>query len=169
MYVFASSCHGCGSTIGLRSPGLSSDRDFPRHGLCRLGFLPLRIFRQIRIEEAEHVRAFDDADAFLFLKIDNRFAELFHFRPMHFRPEMVFGVVAVVEEEPVVDLAVAAHAPRDRFVRVRAVMAEVTVQITEAMPEIPKRQEIENDVTPVEQKENEERDGERDELERAPE
>ena len=35
---------------------------------------------------------------------------------------MMFGVIAVVEEKPVVDFSVAAHAPGDRFVWVRAVV-----------------------------------------------
>ena len=68
-------------------------------------------------------------------------AKLLHFGPVHFRAEMVLGVVAVVEEKPVVDFSVAAYAPGNRFVRVRAVMPIVTVQITEAVTEIPKRQE----------------------------
>ncbi len=55
---------------------------------------------------------------------------------------MVLGVVAVVEKQPVIDFSVTAHAPGDRFVGIRAVMAVVTVQITEAVPEIPERQEI---------------------------
>jgi len=79
------------------------------------------------------MRALDRADAFLFLQVGNALPERFHFCPMHFRPEMVLGVIAVVKEEPVVDFAVAAHAPGNRFVRVRAVMAIITVQVTEAV------------------------------------
>ena len=40
----------------------------------------------------------DDADAFPFLQLGDLPLELFHFRPMHFRTEMMFGMVAIVEE-----------------------------------------------------------------------
>src|SRR5439155_447630 len=90
----------------------------------------------------------------------NALAEGFHFCPMHFRPEMVFGVVAVVEKEPVVDFSVAAHAPGDWFVRVRAVVAIVTVQITETMAEIPERNHKEDHVSPIEEKHHQQGDGE---------
>ena len=58
---------------------------------------------------------------------------------MHLRTEMMFGVVAVVEEEPVVDFSVAAYAPCNRFIGVRAVMPVVAVKITETVTEIEKR------------------------------
>ena len=51
---------------------------------------------------------------------------------MHFGPEMVFGMVAVVEKQPVVDFSVAAHTPGDRFIGIRSIMPIVTVQITES-------------------------------------
>ncbi len=97
------------------------------------------------------MRALDRADAFLFLQIGNALPERFHFRPVHFGPEMVLGVIAVIEEEPVINFAVAAHSPGDRLIRVRAVMAIITVQVTETVAEIEKRQEIEDHVTPVKQ------------------
>jgi hypothetical protein len=40
---------------------------------------------------------------------------------------MVFGMITVVEEQPVINLAVTAHAPRHRFVGVRAIMTIVAV------------------------------------------
>src|SRR5213592_139356 len=108
-------------------------------------------FRQSGVEEPEHVRTFDGADAFLLLQIDNVSAKLFHLRPVHLRPEMVFGVIAVVKEKPVIDFSVAAHTPRNRLVRVRAVMTVVAVQITETMSQIPERQEKEHEL-PVDEK-----------------
>src|SRR5439155_9217686 len=126
-------------------------------------------FRQIGVEEAEHVRTLDGADAFLLLQIGNALAELFHLRPMHLRPEMVLGVIAVVKEKPVIDFSVAAHTPRNRLVRVRAVMTVIAVQIAEAVAEIPKRHKIKNHVTPIEEKHHEERGGERREFDIAPE
>jgi hypothetical protein len=46
---------------------------------------------------------------------------------------MVFGVVSVIKEKPVIDFSIAADAPRNRLVRVRAVMTVIAVQIAEAM------------------------------------
>src|SRR5207253_3484753 len=110
----------------------------------------------------------DDADAISFLPIRNLAMESFHFRPMHFRTEMMFGVVSVVEEKPIIDFPVAAHAPRHRFVRVRAIVPVIPIQITEAVAEIEKRQEIKKHVTPVEQEHHKQGGGERSQLEVAP-
>ena len=87
---------------------------------------------------------------------------------MYFGAEMVFGVIAIVEEKPVINFSVTAYAPGDRFVRVRAVMAVVAVQITEAVAEIPEGHEIKNHVSPIKEKHGEERDRERGELEISP-
>src|SRR5689334_4371187 len=67
---------------------------------------------------------------------------------MDFRPKVMLGVVAVVEENPVVKFPVATHSPGDRLVRVGAIMAKVSVQVAEAMAEIEKRKEEEH-VAPV--------------------
>src|SRR5262245_34053670 len=99
-------------------------------------------FRQIGIEKAEHVCSLDRADAFLLLQICYALPKLFHLGPMHFWTEMMLGVIAVVEEKPVINFSVAAHAPGNRFIGIRAIMAVITVQITEAVAEVPKRQEI---------------------------
>src|SRR5262249_6680699 len=63
---------------------------------------------------------------------------------------MVLGMVAVVEEEPVVNFSITAHTPRDRLIGIRAVVPIITVQITEAVAEIPERQEINNE-SPVDE------------------
>src|SRR5881394_2432695 len=90
----------------------------------------------------------DDADAFPFLQLGDLPLELFHFRPMHFRTEMMLGVVAVVEENPVVNLPVATYAPRDRFVRVSPIVTEVSIQVAEAMAQVEEGKK-EQHVTPV--------------------
>ena len=87
----------------------------------------LSAFWQIGIEKAEHVRALDRANAFLLLQIGNVLPKLFHLRPVHFRAEMVLGVVTVVEEQPIIDFSVAAYAPGNRFIRVRPVMTIIAV------------------------------------------
>src|SRR5438067_12185159 len=90
----------------------------------------------------------DDADAFPFLQLGDLPLELFHFRPMHFRTEMMLGVVAVVEENPVINLPVATYAPRNRFIRVSSIMTEVSIQVAEAMAQIEEGQK-EQHVAPI--------------------
>src|SRR4030095_10321134 len=92
-------------------------------------------------QKAKHVCAPDLAHAFLLLQTLNAAPKLFHLGPMHLRTEMVFGVIAVVEEQPVIDFAVAAHPPGNRFVRIRAVVAVIAIQITETVSQVPERQE----------------------------
>src|SRR5689334_4881484 len=75
--------------------------------------------------------------------------EILHLCPVHLRPEMMLGVIAIVEEEPVIDSAITAHPPGDRLLRVRPIMAKVAVQVTETVTEIEKGQEIKDDVAPV--------------------
>ena len=120
---------------------------------------------------------FNNARAFLFLQFPDLFSKFFHLRPMHLWPEMVFCVITVVKEEPVIDFSVAAYAPGNRFVGVRAVVTVITVQVTEAMAEIPKRQEKEHE-PPVDEmnrfrwdngRHHEERRRERPQLDIAPE
>ena len=90
------------------------------------------------------MRVLDRAHPFLPLKALDATAEFFHFSPVNFWTEMVLGVITVVEKQPVINLSVAAHAPGNRFVRVRAVMPVVTVQITKTMAKVPERQEIQH-------------------------
>jgi len=92
----------------------------------------------------------DHANAFPLLQISNALAKRFHFRPMHFRAEMVLGVVTVVKKEPVINFSVATHSPRDRFVGICPVMAEISVQVTKAVAEVEKWQEKKH-VTPVDE------------------
>src|SRR5258706_4801711 len=105
--------------------------------------------RQISIEKAERVGHIDYPHTSRALPVQNLIAERLHSRPMHLWPEMMFRVVAVVEPGPVVKLFITAHAPRDRLVGFAAIMPIVSVQIREAVAEIPKRQK-KTDVTPVE-------------------
>src|SRR5438552_18073271 len=67
---------------------------------------------------------------------------------MHFRTKMMLCVVAVVEEDPVVNLPVATYAPRDRFVRVSPIVTEVSIQVAETMAQVEKRKKKQH-VTPV--------------------
>ena len=83
----------------------------------------------------------DHPHAFAALLVGNLAVEFVHLRPVHLRAEMVLGVVAVIEPKPVVDLVIAAHAPRNRLVGIAAEMEIVAVQIREAVAKIIERQE----------------------------
>ena len=61
---------------------------------------------------------------------------------------MMLGVVAVIEEDPVVNFPVATYAPGDRFVRVSPIVTEVSIQVAQAMAQVEKRKK-EQHVTPV--------------------
>ena len=114
------------------------------------------------------MRMLDHADTFFFLQFGDLLVEPFHFRPMDFRPEMVLGMIAIVEKEPVVNLPVAAHPPSDRLVGVRPIMAVVAIQIAETVAKIEKRQKIENHVVPVKHKHHEQHRRERCQLDVSP-
>src|SRR5437763_14896971 len=84
-------------------------------------------FRQIVIKKSEHVSMFDDARAFPFLQFADLFSKFFHFRPVHFRSNMLYGVITAVEKEPIVDGAGPAHAPGTGLGRIRSVMAVTAI------------------------------------------
>src|SRR5437763_1760028 len=81
----------------------------------------------------------DAADSGGALLFDAFITKRFHPCPMDLRPEMMLGVITVVEPRPVVEFLVAANSPGDRFVRVAAVMPVIAVQVGKAMAEIIKR------------------------------
>src|SRR5215469_15310078 len=108
---------------------------------------------KMRVEKPKRVRHVDDAHAGFALLLDDLIAQRLHSRPMHLWPEMMFGMVAIVEPSPVIELAVRAHAPGNRLIRIAPVMSVITVQVREAMAEVPKRQK-ETDVMPVENTED---------------
>src|SRR4051812_15442345 len=114
------------------------------------------------------MRRLDDANAGGALLFDDLIVEGLHPGPVHFRPEMMLGVEAVEEPDPIVELVVTAYAPRYRLVGVPAVMAVVTVQVGKAMAEVPEADE-KNDVVPVEYPEGHERADEENQLGHAPE
>ena len=93
------------------------------------------------VKKTERVRHLEDTNSSLALLFYDLIAERLHSSPMHFRPEMMFGMVAIVKPRPVIELAVGAHAPGNRLVGIAPVMPIVAVQIREAVAKIPKRQE----------------------------
>src|SRR5438874_10781520 len=110
----------------------------------------------------------NNAHKLLLLQLGNMPLELLHFRPVHFGPEMMFRMIPVVEEEPVVNLPIAAHSPRNRLVGIGTVMAKVAVQITEAVSEVKKRQKEEKNIAPVEEEHDEQDGRERRQLDVSP-
>ena len=102
------------------------------------------------------MRHLDHAHASLALLLHDLITERLHSRPMHLWPEMVLGVITVVEPRPVIELPIGAHAPGDGLVGIAAIVPVVSIQIREAMAEIPKRQK-ETDVMPVKDAENDKR------------
>ena len=67
---------------------------------------------------------------------------------MNLWPKVMFGVVAVVEPDPIIKLVITADAPGDRLIGISTVMSVVAVQVGKTMPEIPKRKK-ETEVVPV--------------------
>src|SRR6478672_5285281 len=108
---------------------------------------------QIGLKKTERVRHPDNTHSSLALLLDNLIAERLHSSPMHLRPEMMFGMVAIVKPCPVIQLAVSAHAPCNRLVGIAPVMPVVAVQIRKAVAKIPKRQK-KTDVMPVQNTED---------------
>src|SRR6478736_2934677 len=122
---------------------------------------------QIGVKKTERVRHLDNTHSSLALLLDDLIAERLHSSPMHLRPEMMFGMVAIVEPRPVIELAVGAHAPGNRLVGITSVMPIVAVQIREAVAKIPKRQK-ETDVMPVQNTEDHKSRDETRQLEHSP-
>lgn len=58
--------------------------------------------RQIGIEKAKRVRRLDHADAGRALFVHDLVTERLHPRPVNLGPEVMFGVVAIKEPDPVV-------------------------------------------------------------------
>ena len=104
--------------------------------------------RQIAIEKAEGVWRSNNAHARFPLLLDDLIPKRLHPGPMDLWPKVVFGVVAVVEPDPIIKLVIAADAPGDRFIRISTVMPVIAVQVGKTVPEIPKG-EKETEVVPV--------------------
>src|SRR5947208_15133548 len=108
---------------------------------------------QIGLKKTERVRHLYNTHSSPALLLDDLIAERLHSSPMHLRSEMMFGMKAIVEPRPVIELAVGAHAPCNRLVRITSVVPIVAVQIRKAVAKIPKRQK-ETDVMPVQNTED---------------
>ena len=80
---------------------------------------------------------------------------------------MMLGVITVIEPGPVVEFLVAADSPRDRFVRIAAIVAVIAVQVGKAMAEVPEWDK-ETNVVPVEDAEGDERPDKQADLQHAP-
>src|SRR5436190_15543908 len=92
--------------------------------------------RQIRVKKAERVRWLDHAHPSSALLFENLFTKGLYSGPMHFRPEMMFCMVAIVEPDPVIEFVITAHPPGDRVVGTSAIMPIVSVQIRQAVAKV---------------------------------
>ena len=90
-----------------------------------------------------------------------------HAGPMDFWPEVMLCVVAVIEPGPVVKLVIGAHTPRERLIRITAIMPVIPVQVGKTVTKIVKRKK-KTDVTPVENAKNDERRDKKHEFQDAP-
>ena len=104
--------------------------------------------RQIAIEKAESVWWSNHAHARFLLLFHNLIPKRAHPGPMNFWPEVMFGVEAIVEPDPIIKLVIATDAPGNRFIRISTVMPVVTVQVGKTMPKIPKGKK-ETEIVPV--------------------
>src|SRR5215831_10554614 len=111
---------------------------------------------QIGVKKTERVRHLYNTHPGFALLLDDLIAQCLHSRPMYLWPEMVLGVVTIVEPRPVINLAIGAHTPGDRLIGIASVMAIVAVQIREAVAKIPKRHK-ETDVMPIKDPEDNKR------------
>jgi len=87
---------------------------------------------------------------------DNSIAECLHSCTMYLGSEMVLGVIAVKEPDPIVKFVVTAHAPGKRHIRITHIVTVVAVQVGKAMAKVPERKK-KTDVAPVEDAKNDER------------
>src|SRR5438094_10627730 len=101
------------------------------------------------------------------LLIDNLVTQGVHSCPVDLRPEMMFGVVTIIKPDPVIELVITAHAPRNRLIRIAAVMPVVAVQIRQAVTKVIERQK-KTDIMPVKNTEDHKSRNERREFEDSP-
>src|SRR6266536_3258420 len=123
--------------------------------------------QQIRVKKAERVRWRDHTHTSSALLFDDLIAEGLYSGPMHLWPEMMFGVVTIVEPRPIIELVITAHAPGNRLIRVATVMPIVAVQIRQAVTKVIER-EKETDVMPVKNTEDHKSRNKRSELDDSP-
>src|SRR5439155_24050942 len=91
---------------------------------------------KMRIQKPECVRHLDHAHPSLALLLNDLITQRLHSRPMHLWPEMMFGMEAIVEPGPVIELAIGAQAPGNRLVGIASVMPIVAVKIRVAVVKI---------------------------------
>ena len=84
---------------------------------------------------------FDDPHALFLLQLLDSPAETLHLGPVNLWAEMMLRVIAVVEEQPVVNAPVGAHSPCDRLIRISPVVTVVPIEIAEAVAQLEERQE----------------------------
>ena len=82
------------------------------------------------------MRRFNDSNSFASLRVRDLVMQWFHFGPVHFRPEMMLGVIPVIEPEQIVPPRIGTDSPGDRLIRITPIMEKETVQVSAAVPKI---------------------------------
>ena len=62
--------------------------------------------------------------------------QILHLRPVYFRPEMMFGVIPVIEPKQIVPFRVGTDSPGDWLIRVASIMEKETIQVSAALTKI---------------------------------
>src|ERR1700748_2743752 len=92
--------------------------------------------RQTWIEKTQRVRTSNYPDAFAPLRFENLFMKPLHLCPVQFPPEMVLGMVAVIETDQIVPFVVGADPPGDRLIWISAIVKKISVQVAAAVPKV---------------------------------
>ena len=104
---------------------------------CRLARRSRRLNgRKIRIQEAERVRRSNDSNSFAVLLISDLLMQFLHLGPVHFWPEMMLGVIPVIEPKQIVPFRIRTDSPRYRLIGVAPIMEKETIQVGATLPEI---------------------------------
>lgn len=75
------------------------------------------------------MRRRDYAGSLFPLFFPNLFVQRMHLGPVELGPEMMLGMVPIIEPSQVVQLVIGADSPGYRFVRVPSVVKKISVQI----------------------------------------
>src|SRR5438128_2005089 len=118
-------------------------------------------------KKPQRVRHGDNAHSGAALLVSQLRVQRLHVGPMHARTVVMLGVIAVVEPQPVVQLVIRAHTPRQRNFWIAAEMQVVAVQIRKAVTEVVEGNE-EADEPPVRDSGRDVQRKKQDDLEDAP-
>src|SRR5260221_817878 len=148
---------GCRTSLNrsFAAGGIASARSVDKKGACYTAASPedvfalrrwrflrlyfLRRFWLIGIEKTEGVRWLDHVNASLDLLLADLLVQLVHLGPMNLRLVVMFGVIAVVKPDRIIEFPVAADTPSNWFIWVPTEVAGVPYNVRKRITEIKKR------------------------------